>query len=492
MWPWADKRSESLVLGGGKGFQVLRSDHFQGTGLAHQLDSSQGFAMGLNWFPIVAADFAKAALARAISTKSSHYVHSLALTFVGTAKLQSSDAKIQLFSLASVFARIVAQESGASVMVLQLSDGAGEDDGSALVWYCAIVNGTVRQGSDVVLPATDVKQYIDALVNTSDFVKVWGESAALRELGVDLDDAIGWTQLFAEFGQNSLLHALKKARRNPLDGVKSVPKGFFWLGAIALIAVLWKSSIGPLATRLYAKFTSVPQVVEQPSELWAVALQQSLGQMRLTSPGAMPQLVQAIGDVPLSVGDGGARWQFKSMQCDANLTRQLWLCNASYEAVGSAATNLTFQSAAKPGWGVEFQPLKKASYTLTFPLAVRPLVLNEQRSRTEHLLSTASSLQRIQPLLKESPRAMSEFSVIQIQNPSFANGQAVPPVLDVKMPFTAQIQVSGPLRTAVAMDELAQHVSWRSLRISFEPGIKPDAKSSMLNMDATGEIYAKS
>ena len=87
---------------------------------------------------------------------------------------------------------------------------------------------------------------------------------------------------------------------------------------------------------------------------------------------------------------------------------------------------------------------------------------------------------------------MSEFSAIKIQNPSFANGQAVPPVLDVKMPFTAQIQVTGPLRTAVAMNELDRHVSWRSLRISFDPGTKPDAKSSALTMEAVGEIYAKS
>ena len=492
MWPWSAKSSQSLPPGGDKGVQVLRSDHFEGTGLAHRLAPTQGFAMGLSWYPIVASDFAKASLARAIATKASHYVHSSALTFVGTAKLDSSKAKLVLFSLASIFARTVALESGASVMVLQLSDGAGEDEGSALVWYCAVVNGSVRQGSDVVLPASEAKQFLDTLAKTSESVKVWGESDAIGALGVDVDDALGWAQLFVEFSQNPQLHLLQRARRNPLDGVKSVPKGFIWLGVVALVAVLWKSSFGPLATKIYAKLTAAPQVVEQPSQLWADALQLSLSQMKLTASAAIPQLVESIGVVPLSVGEPGARWQFKSMQCDADLTRQRWLCNAAYDSVDRAATNAAFQSAARSGWGVEFQPLKKASYTFNFPLAVRPLVLNDQRTRTEHLVSTASSLQRLQPLLKESPRAMSEFSAIKIQNPSFANGQAVPPVLDVKMPFTAQIQVTGPLRTAVAMNELDRHVSWRSLRISFDPGTKPDAKSSALTMEAVGEIYAKS
>jgi hypothetical protein len=52
--------------------------------------------------------------------------------------------------------------------------------------------------------------------------------------------------------------------------------------------------------------------------------------------------------------------------------------------------------------------------------------------------------------------------------------------------------VTGPLRTAAIMDDLGQHVSWRSLRISVEPSTKPDRTSSALNMEIIGEIFAKS
>ncbi len=499
MWPFADKRRKATsaevqhaALGGRNAVQILRADHFAGSGLVHHLAANHGLAMGLNWYPIVAADYVKAALARAVATKASHYVHSPQLAFVGTAKLQRADSKIKLFSLASIFARTVTQEAGVSVMVLQLSEGDDRDKGSALVWFCAVANRSVRQATDVVLPAADVKQAIEELSSASMPVKVWGEASALRELGVEVDDAIGWQQLFTEFSHSTGFHILKPAQQNPLARLKTLPKGFIWLGAAAMVLLLWKSAIGPLANKVYARLTSVPQVIEQPAQLWADALQLALSQTQLTAPGALSRLVDSIGIIPSRVGEQGARWQLKGVQCDADIAQKRWLCKAAYEAMDKAATNAEFQAAAKTGWGVEFHPLKKASYTFQFALAVRPLVLKEHRSRTEHLLSTASSLQRLQPVLKDSPRAMSEFSPIKLQNPSFANGQPVPPVVDVKLPLTAQIQVTGPLRTAVIMDDLDPHVSWRSLRISFDPSTKPDSTSSALNMEVMGEIYANS
>jgi len=499
MWPFADKRRKTtlaevqhVALGGRNAVQILRADHFAGSGLAHHLAASHGLAMGLNWYPIVAVDYVKAALARAVTAKASHYVHSPQLAFVGTAKLKRADSKFKLFSLASIFARTVAQEAGVSVMVLQLSEGDERDNGSALVWFCAAANRSVRQATDIVLPAADVKQAIEDLSSASVPVKVWGEASALRELGVEIDDAIGWQQLFTEFSHNTSFHILKPAQQNPLAKLKSLPKGFVWLGIAAIVVLLWKSALGPLANRVYARLTSVPQIIEQPVQLWEDALQLAMSQTQLTAPSALSRLVDNISIVDSVVGEQGARWQLKSVQCDANTVQKRWQCKAAYEGLDKAATNAGFQAAAKSGWDVEFQPLKKASYTFHFALAVRPLVLKEHRSRTEHLLSTATSLQRLQPVLKDSPRAMSDFAPIKMQNPSFANGQPVPPVVDVTLPLTAQIQVTGPLRTAVIMDDLDKHVSWRSLRISFDPSTKPDRTSSALNMEVIGEIYAKS
>lgn len=490
MWPFGKMRRDATSEVERAGVQVLRGDHFDGSGLNHQLRAGQGFAMGLNWHPIVAADYEKAALSRAIATKSTHYVHSPFLTFVGTAKLQRAEAKLKLFSLASIFAKSVAQEIGTSVMVLQLDEDSAQGHGSELVWFCAVVNRSIRQGTDVVIPASEAQQFIDELKKVSGAMKVWGESGALRQLQVEVDDALGWQQLFVEFNNNTEPHALRLARQNLLDNFKSVPKGFIWLGVAAIGILLWKSALGPMVSKTYARFTSKPPVVEQPLELWAEALQATVRDARLSEPAALTRLAESISSVPLSVGIPGARWQLKTVQCDANLRQKLWLCRAAYDAIDKSATNLTFKAAAQPAWGVEFQPLKKATFTMSFPLAVRPLVLKEQRSRNEHLLITASSLQRLQPVLKESARPIGDFAPLAVPNPTFTNGQPAPLPVEFKLPLTAQIQVGGPLRTVYAMGELERHISWRGMRINFDPSIKPDATSSALTMEATGEIYA--
>ncbi len=449
-----------------------------------ELTDTQAVALGLSWSPIVSGQYSKSATQAALQAKASHYVYTEGVGFVGTAVLPSDVAKkvnnrkspLELLSLASLFVVSQAKDVNAAyVLDLFASD----------VWLCFVKNGAVQQGFDIVTDFDDAISRLDKLKQQFPDLHIYS-NVAIAEF--DIDEGFPLASLLdqlhnPEARQRSLLQSVKKSSKQRFGQLPKPLRYFLYASAALGLYYL----LGPYIASEYNKWNAPTVTVENPKELWDTAITQGLSKHAVVPPDSLPSLITQLDKVPTQL----VGWRLMTVQCDAGMAQKKWNCKAEYETASQSATNAALAKAKPDAWTLDWTPLKRATALFVYPLMTQPLLVSSLKPRSEHLIHTATELQKIQGVLAEGTEGMGKFEAIKVDAPKYSDNTIVAPLPGMLLPMVAKVTVTGPARSSAVLDGLSRAVSWRSVNIKHDLTVKPERNKSVLTMTLVGDIYAK-
>lgn len=441
------------------------------------LDSSTGlvpsgtcFVAGLSWKVLLGQNPEKMALAESKRARATHYVYSDKSGNVGYTKLKAVDKNTKYVSMARLFAA----SNPSSTVFLALSINEQQ------TWVCAVSNGSVLTGYDVVTSDHGVvEQLRDAIEKRFSEALFWGDIS-----GISLEPAFNWESL-----SDSLTNPARvsSATLRTLDGglssfLASIPKSVIWLVALSVLGVISTKFVVPLAKKYIASREVV--IVEDPDALWLQVLEEHFKAIKVSSPGSLQQLANSIDSIPTLI-EG---WRIQNMNC--LWTAKAWKCAAKYQSSSRHQTNAAFNSAKPADWTLAWDFLNGVTASFDLPATARPISQKTMRSQSYQELTTASQIQAVRPFINDGSKPLEKFSPIKIAPPKFAKGEPVPLPVALKLPLVASVTLVTPIRTISIMD-WTDEVAWKKVSISFNIKKIPGKNDSFVMVDLSGEIYAQ-
>ena len=428
------------------------------------------FVAGLSWKVLLGLNPEKMALAESKKAKASHYVYSDKSGNVGYTKIKAVEKNTKYVSMARLFAA----SNPSSTVFLALSINEQQ------TWVCAVSNGSVLTGYDIVTSDHDVvEQLKNAIAKRFSEALFWGD---ISDIG--LEPSFNWESLTDSLTNPQRVNS---ATLRTLDGglaafLASIPASVIWMVSISVLGSIGWKLVVPMAKKYIASRQVV--VVEDPEALWWQALEDHFKAMRISAPGSLQQLAQSIEGMPTLI-DG---WRLQNMSCA--WTAKAWKCFAKYQASSRHQTNDGFNSATPADWILSWDFLNGVTAAFDFPVIANSIDQKTMRSIGYQELKTASQMQASRPFFNDSSKPLEKFSPIKIAPPKFAKGEPVPIPPALKLPLVGAVTLLTPLRTISIMDWVDE-ISWKKVSISFNLKKTPGKNDSIVMLDLNGEIYAK-
>ena len=433
------------------------------------VEAGYALVLGLNWHAVVSKTPAKEVQYLAKSKGCSHYIHRKK-TSVGLTSV-SSKFKETLVSLSAIVAS--ANPAVDAFLALALNDRQ--------IWVCGFSNGLVLEGFDVVFEDIDdvVNKANEFKARYIDF-KIWGDVEALEpSLGCD------WSTLASLLASKQVLKdaTLKEYKTNLGEVFSVFPKQAYWICGIGAAIIVGQKHIVPMVQDWRGKKAQAEIVVEDPQELWTFALKSSIAKTMISAPGSAFDIFATLEGLPLEV----AGWKLKGAECEWSPI--VLRCKATYNGTKRSHTNAAFESAKLPEWKTKWTLLKDVEVTFEGKTKPLPLLPKDFTSKGKVDLVLASEIQKLAPVLGSKENPFGQFAPMEVPQPKFATGEAVPKPLNFQIPLAASVFLKAPMRSFYAMPWLDQ-IAIKSVSMIVNKNTEINKASSTVELSLKGVIYA--
>ena len=444
-----------------------------------QDDSGQIFAVGLEWKRIVVSGSGLAA--EQSGYEFANKAGSNRLTFtkdvkgdevrgVGHAKFAKGD--FEALSLAQAFA-LRHGPTERAVCAIPLNDD--------LVWVCAVSEGMVVNGYDLVASEAEAlerirelsKRYPDgALVH-------FGDGALLPEAQI-----LTLQELQDMARQHASDCRMQPTRKNQVALRKTV-------SILVVLCLIVGAKYAFDQYRRYrvaetarlAALAAKPQISAQ--QAWDKGLGDWLEGSSQATPRALGQLLDGLSAVRTEISG----WELQEVACSRAKTR--WGCTANFQR--PAATRVTtaqFLASLPAGWKADWGGVDKAVARFGFDAEANKVSLTSLGDSKETLLPLLGHLQH-------NSRAFGKVEIgqavaVPVVLPKNPDGSAIviDPAKVKPIVVATEVVLNGPMRSFYKM--LDQPISWKSIRLDISRTAIADSpsKSRLMVTEAKGDVYA--
>lgn len=435
------------------------------------------YVVGLHWKRIVTAN------ARSAEREATRYVRSCGATHavftrgsrgeisaVGCAALE--DDRAPVLSLANAFC--LQQEDAARALV-----AVPLDDHQA--WLCAVADGLVVNGYDLVLPQDAITEHAEA------FAKRYPDSP-IRHQGA----------LLGETGHPSLLDVFEMARAHQPDCQLQPLRGRWsgrrrgWVAGVAAgvagVAYLGLTALQHHQARQRAALESLNQAPEiSAQQAWQKVLADWERKANLAAPTALTRLLEELETVPLDLAD----WQATHVRCTRQASR--WGCSVRFDRrIDRRSTTQDFLAKLPATWSTDGGSINSinARFEIDAPLLHASAA---QLPRTQDVsLAVLAHLQRDNRAFVSADLG----PVVAVKLSPTTDGEGRPMTVDPAVakpqPVMRTVQWSGPLRSLYLLESLP--ISWNLVHLDISRAQLEHADltvSGLMVREARGEVYAR-
>ena len=412
---------------------------------------------GMEWFPIMRANPARAAAKLARQHGATHAVlPTTAFTAVGCVSLnkQVASDKRGLYSAAQNVAQLYA--NGSAAILLELPQSG--------YWLVAIHDGAVVARTDCIYSS---QEEAEAIINS-------------------LQQAYPQLQVLVP-GQGSQLPTLAMIQSccSSLSQLQSLPR---WKSvtpwpvqclALALMLVLLWPHVNQLFSARPAAANDLPVV--DPKQAWRMSVAASIHGRYVHGGNGTRVLLEMFYGLPTAL-EG---WLLQQASCE--LAGALWKCQANYLRQSSQADNDAFLAVASPAWQVDFTSLDSILVRWEQNAYGTPLARLGLFSVAHNERYLLSALQAIKPGFAQIQTGRS--TPVPVKTPNDAQGQPLARPKDVGAYFSRDIKIVGPLRSASLLPSVAAHIAWQKVALTLSATPSPGLTGSKLNVSLQGVIY---
>jgi len=401
-------------------------------------------AFGMEWLPLVGEHPDRLARRLPRRRRASHAVLSGSdQAAVGLAWLDGKSSA-QPYSGAQIFALL--HPRGTVADVLDLGDGS--------VCVLAAHEGVVLSRADRIYQDPGLAQAVIDELRLA-YPRLRRPSS---QLAVRLEDLAGHA------GDESRL------RRAPWWGWRRV--GFVGLAVCVAAPLAWQS---------LADARNGPPRIDA-RQAWDQAQRRLLEQHRVHGAAGTRALLAALHRQPAAI----AGWRLRLLSC-RQADDGAWRCLGEYERADRRADNRGLLRRAPRDWRLDFPSLglARASWTLSLPAQVPDRT--RPPSAQGQARDWASRAQGILPAF--SAFRLDASRALEPTPPRDADGVELPRPPDMRRYALRELRVDGPLRSAVLLIPISQHIGWRKAALSI--GRRPAAglSDSPINLHLEGVLY---
>lgn len=277
---------------------------------------------------------------------------------------------------------------------------------------------------------------------------------------------------------------------NPLPRVgTSLPKPVLYAAAVAILVLVAQQGYKKYDMWSRAKALAAMKAAPvDPTEAWNEAI--ANWERSVAAPDAQGLLaVRAELDKLPVEWDG---WRLERADCNAVAPQgatRTWGCTARYKREAAAATNLQMAGNIPAGWIVTWLPLGGLQLSWNVVQPSQPISIGSLKKPEFFNIDVASRLQNLAPAM-ENEIAFA-FAPVAIPAPKQNDGTAIPPDPRVEGLQSAGLLIKAPLRSVDALIAAGIEADYRSLSLSYAPGLSGKIKTSALTAEVKGDLYAK-
>lgn len=440
---------------------------------------SVDLVLGLQWKRLVTREDDEVASSKEIARKagSNHLLLGRGLSrgpirIIGHAKLP----KLERACFSAAYALQIEHDESETVI-------AGITiDGSDAVWVCAVSQGLICHGFDVVLPLEA------AQTKVQQFVETQGEYAAKITYYGDLFQN-GAEKSLRDLADYAANHHPEACRVDKLESKASIPKPVFIGCGLIALALLgkygWEEYAETQRKKKLAELeaSQVPDLA--PAEVWRKSLQVWSEGKRVTKFSAIEEAIRGLGELATDV----AGWKLSTVRCARESST--WKCEASYlREDGSDATSKGFLASLHGPKNVQWTDLNTAKLQISLPTSERKIVIDELPEAQSHLVNLVSALQHSQPAFVSVGR-LPAFAAVAVPAIKREDGSqyVMDPAAARPRPLVASLEVAGPVRSVFALKDF--DIDWREFTVTLKAIGTPTIKESAINFTVLkGDVYA--
>lgn len=440
-------------------------------------DGAHSIALGLTWKRIVVSGSAAASEAAAYEHARQAGSNSLVFTrgsrgevrAVGHAKLAAKDQGA--LSLAQALTQRH-DHRNRYICAIRLPEDPG------LAWVCAVAEGLVVNGFDVVVEVEDAQSRVRDFVAKFDLgtVSIYGDVDEEAE-PLSIEDLVDIAT------EQIDICAFSPVKKNAAAQRKLLVIFLVLLGVVAA-----QYGYGHYKEYRRKRAEALAESLKKPSisaqQAWDRGLAAWVASSSQATPFALDQVLALVGQAPTEL----VGWELKTVDCNRAATT--WGCVANYERIAETrATTQDFLRAMPKGWAADWGGMNKVAARFSGPAEAAPVVISSLQE------AKALSLPLLGYLQNHS-RAFTKAEVgaaasVPVDVPKQPDGTAI--VIDYSTVKPAvvsmEVAINGPLRSMYKLK--GQPVSWRVLKLALSTNTGDGPSVSRLNVtDARGDLYA--
>lgn len=465
--------------------------------LLQDASGNRTLAIGMTWRTVMVAGGATVALRMAKEAKATHYCQ-VDGQVVGYGTLRPKSRKNPLPSLIFPAASVAAHYLGGDALIaLHLSESE--------VWLAFIRAGVPSGTEEIITGTSDLS--LDELVSARcrELIDPSPQFMVYTDLDLDLGERVSSVVNFAlsqllDIPPRQTDKLLLTEAKGSFEGLK-IPGPVIAMGTVALVLFGGWTGYGQWkkykAADERAKEAARVAREENPEIVWKAAF----AKFRQSTPNPSVDAIKQVRESFRMLPAKWMGWSVKTATCkaaDPAGGNQVWACIAHYNITAriGAATNLQLKPTVPAGYTVNFLPTKSLNLTWMVTTHSPPIDISKLPSRIEHLVGTASKIQRLAPAFNEAPTIA--FAPVKLDAPrGKRSGTVIPMPATFVMPTSSKLSIKGPLRSVDTILANGLAADWRTMTLIFNESSRADGRQptgirqSALQAEITGVLYAK-
>jgi hypothetical protein len=441
----------------------------------------KALAFGLQWRSVVTTGGRDAAMKMARSARSTHYIYRGQQAGFGTLPGRANERPPVIYPASVVAARHYA---GDSIFAVDLGNGC--------YWLAFTRNGSPTSTDrfyrdiDDALALSMLREQISLLEAEGARITVYTN---IDNSGLEETSPISIEELMDAA-------VIDEERLIAISAISiSIPKPVLVVLAIAVLGIAAQKGYGYYKAQQRAKLAKANAVVdEDPTVAWERSIEVWKAKVSGHNARTLEPVRASIAILPAE-WDG---WVLKNVNCTAPaldpaafaVTSLNWTCGAGYERNQTGILTREMKPRVPANWTVAFSPLNLMSISWTVSAERSPMSIEALPNVEYHKVETVSRLQALAPAFTQVPAFT--FAPVEITPPVSASGKPYPSDPRAEGIASAQLKISGPMRSIDALLAVKPDVSWQSISMNYASDSNdPALRSSSFLVEVNGVMYAK-